>query len=108
MNTNNIVMFTMTFDNVTIDKIKDVIIMSTGSVTKKKPRTFSLSKEVIDILEGYKNERKAGSLTAAVEEIVREWTAARLAQQVTAYYDSLSDEEVVQEKNWGEFSETQL
>ena len=101
-------MFTMTPDNVTIDKIKDVIIMSTGSVTKKKPRTFSLSKEVIDILEGYKNERKAGSLTAAVEEIVREWTAARLAQQVTAYYDSLSDEEVAQEKTWGEFSETQL
>jgi hypothetical protein len=101
-------MFTMTPDNVTIDKIKDVIIMSTGSVTKKQPRTFSLSKEVIDILERYKNERKAGSLTAAVEEIVREWTAARLAQQVTAYYDSLSDEEVAQEKSWGEFSETQL
>ncbi len=108
MNTNKIVMFTMTPDNVTIDKIKDVIIMSTGSVTKKQPRTFSLSKEVIDILERYKNERKAGSLTAAVEEIVREWTAARLAQQVTAYYDSLSDEEVAQEKSWGEFSETQL
>ena len=101
-------MFTMTPDNVTIDKIKDVIIISTGSVTKKQPRTFSLSKEVIDILERYKNERKAGSLTAAVEEIVREWTAARLAQQVTAYYDSLSDEEVAQEKSWGEFSETQL
>ena len=108
MNTNKIVMFTMTPDNVTIDKIKDVIIISTGSVTKKQPRTFSLSKEVIDILERYKNERKAGSLTAAVEEIVREWTAARLAQQVTAYYDSLSDEEVAQEKTWGEFSETQL
>lgn len=107
MNTNKIVMFTMIPDNVTIDKIKDVIIM-TGSVTKKQPRTFSLSKEVIDILERYKNERKAGSLTAAVEEIVREWTAARLAQQVTAYYDSLSDEEVAQEKSWGEFSETQL
>jgi len=84
------------------------MIMSTGSVTKKQPRTFSLSKEVIDILERYKNERKAGSLTAAVEEIVREWTAARLAQQVTAYYDSLSEEEVAQEKTWGEFSETQL
>ena len=82
--------------------------IATESMTKKQPRTFSLSRDVIDILERYKKERKAGSLTAAVEEIVREWTAARLAQQVTAYYDSLSDEEVVQEKNWGEFSETQL
>jgi hypothetical protein len=31
-----------------------------------------------------------------------------MAQQVAAYYDSLSDEEVAQEKNWGAFSETQL
>jgi hypothetical protein len=101
-------MYTQRIDDVIIDNIKDVMIMSMESVTKKQPRTFSLSKDVIDILERYKNERKAGSLTAAVEEIVREWTAARLAQQVTAYYDSLSDEEVAQEKTWGEFSETQL
>ena len=82
--------------------------MTTASSTKKQPRTFSLSKDVIDILERYKREKKAGSLTAVVEEIVREWTRVRLAQQVTAYYDSLSDEEVAQEKNWGAFSETQL
>jgi len=31
-----------------------------------------------------------------------------LAQQVTAYYDSLSDEELAEEKNWGAFSEKQL
>jgi len=82
--------------------------IATGSMTKKQPRTFSLSRDVIDILERYKKERKAGSLTAAVEEIVREWTTVQMAQQVAAYYDSLSDEEVAQEKNWGAFSETQL
>ena len=82
--------------------------MAGSFVSKKQPRTFSLSKDVIDILERYKNERKAASLTAAVEEIVRQWTRVRLAQQVTAYYDSLSDEEVAEEKNWGAFSETQL
>jgi len=82
--------------------------IATESMTKKQPRTFSLSRDVIDILERYKKERKAGSLTAAVEEIVREWTTVQMAQQVAAYYDSLSDEEVAQEKNWGEFSETQL
>jgi len=82
--------------------------MAGASVSKKQPRTFSLSKDVIDILERYKNERKAASLTAAVEEIVRQWTRVRLAQQVTVYYDSLSDEEVAEEKNWGAFSETQL
>ena len=86
----------------------DMMKIATESMTKKQPRTFSLSRDVIDILERYKKERKAGSLTAAVEEIVREWTTVQMAQQVAAYYDSLSDEEVAQEKNWGEFSETQL
>ncbi|OLB85922.1 MAG: hypothetical protein DMG84_06290 [Acidobacteria bacterium] len=86
----------------------DMMKIATESMTKKQPRTFSLSRDVIDILERYKKERKAGSLTAAVEEIVREWTTVQMAQQVAAYYDSLSDEEVAQEKNWGAFSETQL
>ena len=80
----------------------------TAAATKKEPRTFSLSKDVIDIVERYKRESKAGSLTAAVEEIVREWMTVRLTQQVTAYYDSLPDEEVAEEKNWGAFSETQF
>jgi hypothetical protein len=89
-------------------KATDMMKIATESMTKKQPRTFSLSRDVIDILERYKKERKAGSLTAAVEEIVREWTRVQMAQQVAAYYDSLSDEEVAQEKNWGAFSETQL
>ncbi len=89
-------------------KAMDMMKIATESMTKKQPRTFSLSRDVIDILERYKKERKAGSLTAAVEEIVREWTTVQMAQQVAAYYDSLSDEEVAQEKNWGAFSETQL
>ncbi len=82
--------------------------IATESMTKKQPRTFSLSRDVIDILERYKKERKAGSLTAAVEEIVREWTTVQMAQQVAAYYDSLSDEELAEEKNWGACSEKQL
>jgi len=89
-------------------KAMDMMKIATESMTKKQPRTFSLSRDVIDILERYKKERKAGSLTAAVEEIVREWTTVQMAQQVAAYYDSLSDEEVAQEKNWGAFSEKQL
>jgi len=89
-------------------KAMDMMKIATESMTKKQPRTFSLSRDVIDILERYKKERKAGSLTAAVEEIVREWTTVQMAQQVAAYYDSLSDEEVAQERNWGAFSETQL
>ncbi|MGA8617732.1 MAG: hypothetical protein WB660_04335 [Candidatus Sulfotelmatobacter sp.] len=75
---------------------------------RKQPRTFSLSQDVIEALECYKKERKAESLTAAVEEIVREWKKANLAAQVTAYYDSLPDEESKREKQWGKFSESQM
>ena len=89
-------------------KAMDMMKIATESMTKKQPRTFSLSRDVIDILERYKKERKAGSLTAAVEEIVREWTTVQMAQQVAAYYDSLSDEEAAEQKNWAAFSETQL
>jgi hypothetical protein len=79
-----------------------------SKLKRKRPRTFSLSQDVIEALEHYKKERKAESLTAAVEEIVREWKRANLAAQVTAYYDSLSDEESKQERRWGKFSESQM
>jgi len=75
---------------------------------RKQPRTFSLSQDVIDVLERVKNERQVHSLTSAFEEIVREWKKNYLAAQVVAYYDSLSDEEVEREKQWGAFSESQM
>jgi hypothetical protein len=75
---------------------------------RKKPRTFSLAEDVIQILESIKRERRLDSLTSAVEEVVRDAKKARLAAQVKAYYDSLSDDEVNQEKEWGAFSESQM
>jgi len=75
---------------------------------RKQPRTFSLSQDVIEVLECFKNERQAESLTSAFEEIVREWKKGHLAKQVTAYYDSLSDEEIEKDKQWGAFSESQM
>ncbi len=75
---------------------------------RKQPRTFSLSQDVIEVLESFKNERRIESLTSAFEEIVREWKKSYLAAQVTAYYDSLSDEEVERQKQWGAFSESQM
>ena len=75
---------------------------------RKRPRTFSLSDDVVQVLENYKRQRKADSLTAAFEQIVRDWKQARLGEQFTAYYDSLSPEEVKEETEWGKFSESQL
>ncbi len=74
----------------------------------KQPRTFSLSEDVIAAVEAYKRDRRIATLTAALEEIVREWKKARLAQEVTSYYDSLSDAESREEEQWGSFSESQM
>ncbi len=82
--------------------------MTPRTIRRKQPRTFSLSEDVIEVLESYKTERGAESLTSAFEEIVREWKKAHLAAQVTAYYDSLSEAEMAQETQWGAFSESQM
>jgi hypothetical protein len=60
---------------------------------RKKPRTFSLSQDVIEVLECYKSERRVESLTSALEQLVREWKKNYLAAQVTRYYDQLSDQD---------------
>lgn len=82
--------------------------MSRALNNRKEARTFSLSKDVIDVVERYKRDRKTESLTAALEEIVRDWKRAQLGQQFTAYYDSLSDEEISEQSKWGEFSESEI
>lgn len=79
-----------------------------ASTRRKQARTFSLSKDVIDTLECYRAERRLNSLTSAVEELVREAKKAHLASRTKAYYDSLSDEEVKQQEQWGAFSESQM
>ncbi|HEX6802269.1 MAG TPA: hypothetical protein VF133_01195 [Terriglobales bacterium] len=74
----------------------------------KRPRTFSLSEDVIEVLEWQKKQGKADSLTSAIEEIVRDWKKRHLGDQFTAYYDSLSNEEAEEQERWGEFSESQM
>jgi uncharacterized protein YeeX (DUF496 family) len=75
---------------------------------KKQAKTFSLSEDVIEILETYRRKKKVESLTSAVEQIIREWRKSDLAAQVTAYYDSLSDDDMKKDKEWGKFSESQM
>jgi hypothetical protein len=82
--------------------------MPQAAVKRKQARTFSLADDVIEILETYRKKRKVESLTSAVEAIVREWRQADLSAQVTAYYDSLSDDEVAKDEQWGQFSESQM
>jgi len=78
------------------------------ALRRKQPRTFSLSADVIEVLERYKEQGKVSTLTSAVEEIVRDWKRIKLGEQFTAYYDSLSEKEKTLQKQWAEFAETQM
>ncbi len=82
--------------------------MPQTAARRKQAKTFSLSDDVIQILEGYRKKKKVESLTAAVEQIIREWRKADLAAQASAYYDSLSDDGMSQDERWGKFSESQM
>jgi hypothetical protein len=83
-------------------------MQQSAATRKKQPKTFSLSDDVLEVLETYRKKQKLESLTAAVEQIVREWEKSDVAAQVTAYYDSLSEDEVEQDEAWGKFSESQM
>jgi hypothetical protein len=78
----------------------------------KQRRTFTLSPESLAYLDEQARQRKLGSQSAFLDELLLEKTAeqrrAALEANVTAYYDSLSDEEVEENRAWGELAEQSL
>jgi hypothetical protein len=76
--------------------------------TKRAKKSYSLSVESIAFLETVQKERRAGSVSAVLEEILqaarRERRRASVERAITSYYDSLSDEEVAESRLWGEFA----
>jgi hypothetical protein len=78
----------------------------------KRRRTFTLSPESLAYLEQQARERQLDSQSAVLDELLQEKTReqqrATLEAKITAYYDSLSDEEVEERRAWGEFAEQNL
>src|SRR5208283_3340008 len=74
----------------------------------KRRRTFTLSPESLAYLEQQARQRNLGSQSAVLDELLLEKTAeqrrAALEAKVTAYYDSLSDAEIEEDRLWGEFA----
>ncbi len=72
----------------------------------KLRKTFSLSRNALAYLEGIKRSRGAQSLTAALETLVQEQqqreALERLNQEISAYYDSLTQEEMEEQRAWAE------
>jgi methylthioribose-1-phosphate isomerase len=79
---------------------------------RKAKKSYTLSPESVDFLETLRKKRRARSISFVLEEILqaarREAELAKINQSVTAYYDSLSDEEMEELRQWGEFGLRQL
>jgi hypothetical protein len=76
--------------------------------TRKLRRTFTLSPQNVAYIEKQARERNMRSLSAFLDELLQEKTReqklAEIEANTIAYYDRLTDEEVEEQRAWGEFA----
>lgn len=75
---------------------------------RKAKKSYTLSTEVIAFLEGMRQQRRAESVSAVLEEILQDVRRgeerASVERAVANYYSSLSDDEAAEQEQWGEFA----
>lgn len=86
---------------------------STLKISKRKLRkTYTLSSEAVATLEEERKERGVESTSSALEEMLKERRRqkqmANIAASISKYYDSLSAEEMNEDRLWGAFAESQF
>jgi len=83
-----------------------------ATVARKAKKTFTLSRESVNFIEAEKHKRGQHSASAVLEEIIHECRCkqdtTKIDAAISAYYDSVSDEERKEDKCWGEFAESQF
>jgi hypothetical protein len=86
--------------------------MANANPRIKRRRTFTLSPESLAYLEQEARHRKLDSQSAFLDALLQEKSMeqrrAALEANVTAYYDSLTDEEVEEQRAWGELAQQSL
>jgi hypothetical protein len=86
--------------------------MPKSSAARKAKKTFSLSRQSVAYLESLRRERKKDSMSSVLEDIIRQQQQTkeleRISASVTRYYDSLTAEEIAEDRAWGEFAATQF
>ena len=86
--------------------------MITTKSTRKAKKSFSISPESESFIRKTREERGAGSESEALDLLLRELMAIQQRREIEAaytdYYDSLTDRDVAEEREWGTFAETQL
>ena len=73
--------------------------------SRKIRKTFSLSRHSVRRLESIQQERRAASLTEALEVLISEdeqrERMAKIEAECSAYYTSLSDADMQSDAEWG-------
>jgi len=79
---------------------------------RKAKKSYTLSPTSVAFLEMLRRKRRAHSISAVLEEILqaarREAELAAINQSVIEYYDALSDEEMKELSEWGDFAMSQF
>jgi hypothetical protein len=100
-------------DSVTMYTTHGEIMPTTSpKMGKKIKKSFSISVESDAFIRKSCKERKSDSESETLDALLSELRAIRQRQAVEAaytdYYDSLSEEDVAEERSWGAFAESQL
>ena len=86
--------------------------MTTHSQARKVKKSFSITLESEAFLKRMRRERKVSSESETLDVLLRELMAAQKQRAIESaykdYYDSLSEEDVAEQRAWGTFSETQF
>jgi len=72
----------------------------------KTKKSYTLSKDSVAFLEALRKKHRARSVSSVLEDLVQEARQEEQKReyeaQVTAYYDSLTEEEREEERGWAE------
>jgi hypothetical protein len=79
---------------------------------RKAKKTFVLSRESIKFLEAERKKRGTESASAVLEQIIHEsrckTDTSKIDAAISAYYDSVSEEERKEDWRCGKFAESQF
>ena len=79
---------------------------------RKIRKTYTLSSEAVAVIEQERKERHVQSASSALEAMLKDRAAqrqmAKAASAISNYYDSLSEDEMKEDRLWGAFAESQF
>ncbi|MGA9072338.1 MAG: hypothetical protein WB424_18910 [Terracidiphilus sp.] len=86
--------------------------MTMQATARKIKRSFTLAPECVAFVEDTRQRRQAGSDSEALDLLLREAMLEVKRQEleagITAYYDSITDEEMAEEREWAEMAGSSL